>query len=598
MVKQEIKIIFRDDDRSKLGTLLVSSTKDYYGNHRKFSEDSDSIQIQFKNVPKKSQPDQYIPIVFNTNKDLETIENILLLEETEYQLVFTPENSYINSISFPTLEKEDKNPVFNKINFNRNDIYGGIINFKSYAGKSFFDVEIDGKISLKCPFEVRSRKIDYINHYSAMIGDLAQAASSMILNEKSPLHRPLEFQERVKKSFYEDFMFLEYIFRPENLPSAYGHIKRDPHRILVKYAENVPLSLASSVGPSSLIDMAANPDNLIKTDELPPNWPYQMQNYVPQNIILPNYTDTLDTPENRFIKYFLTLLHELIIEMILFVNEGKMKGYPAEKILEYYEIIQKYVMDGWMDDVGKLNSFPTNSQVLQKKEGYREIFDYFLIFEFSFNFQFEEIKEEIKGYQKRLSKLYEYWCYLELIKIMSKLEGTKPDYSSIFDLNVKDWSIKVNEGHKSNQRFNINLNETVIEVELEFNRTFNKSDNDHYSYSLEYRPDYTLIINNDSERLFLHFDAKYKLNREKFKKEDVYKMHTYKDAIPGSLGAYVLYPGIIEEYSGKIYPEKDQILPSVGAFPLTPGKSNLDENKIESFLFDAINWITQPNPNN
>ncbi|MDZ4170540.1 MAG: DUF2357 domain-containing protein, partial [Methanobacteriaceae archaeon] len=319
MVKQEIKIIFRDDDKTRLGTLLVSAAKDYDGNHRKFSEDVDSIPIQFKNVPKKSQPDQSIPIIFNTNNDLETIENILLLEETEYQLVFTPENSYINSISFPTLEKEDKNPVFYKINFNRNDIYGGIINFKSYAGKSFFDVEIDGKISLKCPFEVRSRKIDYINHYSAMIGDLAQAASSMILNEKSPLHRPLEFQERVKKSFYEDFMFLEYIFRTENLPSAYGHIKRDPHRILVNYAENVPLSFASSVGPSSLIDMAANPENLIKTDELPPNWPSQMQNYVPENIIQQNYTDTLNTPENRFIKYFLTLLHELLIEMVLFV---------------------------------------------------------------------------------------------------------------------------------------------------------------------------------------------------------------------------------------------------------------------------------------
>ena len=80
-------------------------------------------------------------------------------------------------------------------------------------------------------------------------------------------------------------------------------------------------------------------------------------------------------------------------------------------------------MDGWMDDVGKLNSFPSNSQVLQKKEGYREIFDYFLIFEFSFNFQFKEIKEEIKGYQKKLSELYEYWCYLKLIKILSKMAG-------------------------------------------------------------------------------------------------------------------------------------------------------------------------------
>ena len=28
-----------------------------------------------------------------------------------------------------------------------------------------------------------------------------------------------------------------------------------------------------------------------------------------------------------------------------------------------------------------------------------------------------------------------------------------------------------------------------------------------------------------------------------FKNEDIYKMHTYRDAIRGCLGAYVLYPG-------------------------------------------------------
>jgi predicted component of viral defense system (DUF524 family) len=592
MVNQELKITFHDGQGNRLGTLLVTPTQDYHCSHEKFPEEMGDVKVEFANVPRVFQLDNSTPILFNINKELETFENILLMEETEYQLVFTPEKSNVTTISFPTLEKKDKNSVFTKINFNRKDIYGGILNFKSYAGKSFFDVKIDGEVSSKCPFEVRSRKIDYINHYSAMIGDLAQATSSLIFNEKSPLYRPLEFQERVKKSFYEDFMFLEYIFRPENLPSAYGYIKRDPHRILVKYTENVPLSMASSVGTSSLIDMVSNPENLIKTDKLPPNWPSQMMEYVPQEIKQLNYTDSLDTPENRFIKYFLTLLHELINEMVIFVEKNKNKGYPDQKILKFKETIQGYIMDGWLDDVGKLNHFPSNSKVLQKKEGYREIFDYFLIFEFSFNFQFEEIKDEIKGYQKRLSKLYEYWCYIKLIKIMSKLEGIKADYSYIFDFNSKNWSIKVNEGPKSNQHFILDLNDDNLEVELEFNRTFKDSDNDYYSYSLEYRPDYTLIVNNDSERLFLHFDAKYKLNREKFKNEDIYKMHTYKDAIPGSLGAYVLYPGLIEKYSGKIFPEKeDQKLPSVGAFPLTPGASNLDEHEIESFIFDAINWI-------
>lgn len=65
-------------------------------------------------------------------------------------------------------------------------------------------------------------------------------------------------------------------------------------------------------------------------------------------------------------------------------------------------------------------------------------------------------------------------------------------------------------------------------------------------------------------------------------------MHTYKDAIPDSLGSYVLYPG---DYS-KIYREGDEIIPSVGAFPLTPGNNFGQEAKlmenIDKFLKATI----------
>ena len=67
-------------------------------------------------------------------------------------------------------------------------------------------------------------------------------------------------------------------------------------------------------------------------------------------------------------------------------------------------------------------------------------------------------------------------------------------------------------------------------------------------------------------------------------------MHTYKDAIKYSAGAYVLYPG---KKKG-IYREKNEILHSVGAFPLIPGKSDIDnENQIESFLINALNLILE-----
>jgi predicted component of viral defense system (DUF524 family) len=62
-------------------------------------------------------------------------------------------------------------------------------------------------------------------------------------------------------------------------------------------------------------------------------------------------------------------------------------------------------------------------------------------------------------------------------------------------------------------------------------------------------------------------------------------MHTYKDAISNTKGAYVLYPGEKSE----TYLEKDKIIPSIGAFPLTPGKiSSMHKDKIKLFIKDYL----------
>ncbi len=307
---------------------------------------------------------------------------------------------------------------------------------------------------------------------------------------------------------------------------------------------------------------------------------------MPNHLNQENYRDSVDNPENRFIKYFLYLLQELVEEMVVYVDKkNNAGGYPADKIRKYQEIIQEYVSDGWLQDVGDMNYFPSNSQVLQKKEGYREILNYFLIFEFSFNFQFEEVTDDIKGYQKKLSELYEYWCYLKMLDILSKMAQVPVDYSSIFNLNKK-WNIEIKRGTESKHKFDIKIGDQDLELYMEFNSEFKKSNPDYHSYSLNFRPDYTITVKNGLEIFFLHFDAKYKSNEDKVKNEDVYKMHTYKDALKETRGAYVLYPG----KKDKIYQESDEdVVPSVGAFTLTPGGiDGKDMFKIEFFLIQVL----------
>ena len=271
-----------------------------------------------------------------------------------------------------------------------------------------------------------------------------------------------------------------------------------------------------------------------------------------------------------------------------------MRQYIKARLLLFDEILDEYLSDKWLENVGKLEIVPMNSQILQKKEGYRNIFKYYLNYEFGFRPQWEEIEELIKGYQRKLSELYEFWCYFKLLKILEKISGETLDYDNVFDISTKNCEVNLNVGIKSNQTFNLNLNKEIITIELFYNKSFKKN-SDYKSYSLNLRPDYTLKINFKNNFYFLHFDAKYKskgIPSEEYcdkkdhiyKFEDVYKMHTYKDAIVNTKGSYVLYPG----NKKKIYRMEEGIIPSVGAFPLTPGNTHEQEEKLSKSISEFI----------
>jgi len=608
MTEQEIKISFKAKEGTFMGTLTLKPIhKTMIPSDCTFINGNDDVFL--KNIPEARDDNNKTAIQYKVNPSNESA-NIVLLEETKYKLFFEPNISYENII-FPALFKnnesnEIKNLIFDQF-IHEKGFYGGTLNTGSYVGKSFFDIELDGLESQSVPFEIRSKKIGYEPHYPAMIADICEAAAGILFNSSLPFFDPYHIEERLRTTLYEDFLFLEYLFRPENLLTSYEHIRRDPHMILARSRETVPISLAQTIGENDIINMVSDPANLSKTNKTPYNWPEVMNNYLPHKISQTSYYDVLDTPENRFVKYFLEILENLIEKMVIYMDENDIRGYPLDKTREYQKIIRDYLLDNWLDDVGELEYFPSNSQVLQKREGYRDILRYFTVLESSFYHHLDEIYELIEGYQRRLYELYEYWCYIKLFKILSSLSAKDPDYNSLFDMNAdKEWKIEFKRGVESKQKFNMNIRGREIRVELLYNRRFQKSKGDYSSYSLGLQPDYTLHIETEKGVKFIHFDAKYRselqikdMNAYDFEDEeqqkrvyklaDIYKMHTYKDAIKNTWGAYVLYPGHLH----KIFKENEEdIIPSVGAFPLTPGGDELnEEGMIEIFIKEVLDYI-------
>ncbi|MGF7118648.1 DUF2357 domain-containing protein [Methanobacterium oryzae] len=616
MIEQKVSIQIKDLD-GNLGTLAITAVSNkQIGNDWVYIEDD----LNLENIPLVEKPDNETPIQYYCGNDI-NLSPLMLLEETRYQIFFKPEKTFIDSelrLLSTIRRNQNSNFIFEPWRIpsedNEKHEIGGNLNFHSYAGKSFFDIEIDGIKSEPYPFEVRSKKIGYYEQYPAMIGDLSEIASGMLFEMDAPLYQDFEFSERLKKTYYEYFMFLEYLFLPENLPLTYDYILRNMYSRLERYVETVPATFASNIGPSEMIDIISNSDNLHESKNPPENWPSIMKNYVPDTISQEFHQENIDTPENRLLKYFIGLLDKLIHDMKeQFKNKND--GYIKAKLDEYQNIVQDYLSDRWTQDVGKLQYLPLNSQVIQKREGYRDIFKYYLNFEFAFRMEWEEIEENIKGYERKLSELYEYWCYFKLIKVISEITDKNIKYEDIYEVNKDKWSIKVNRGQNSVQSFNLEFKDYKIDLKLMYNRLFSQNTS-HKSYSLPFRPDYTLQINFNGNQYFVHFDAKYRsegtildfyekigskklinteeleeeyvkqrdkeeINHKEYKDGDLYKMHTYKDAILKTEGAYVFYPGDICEV---FRVNENETIPSVGAFPLTPGKNGKEEDELISFI--------------
>ncbi|MCF0226793.1 MAG: DUF2357 domain-containing protein, partial [Methanobrevibacter sp.] len=556
-----------------IGTLTVSAI-DYPSNENNRIEFNNGIILE--NINLTDEPDNKTPIQYLTTENI-----ICLLEETEYQLLFESNKKVENIVMLPSIVKINKN-LFKQFRFNFGDTksfkVGGFLNFGSYVGKSFLDVKINNQRSNRIPIEVRSKKMDYVNHYSAMIADLSQYAAGLIFDSKSPLYHDFELAEEEKSTYYEDFMLLEYLFRDENLPSVCQYLFRNLYSRLDSYSEEVPSSFSQNIDLNSLTDIVSNPDNLYKFQGQS-KFSNNLNGYLPLKVQDIKYQDIIDVPENRFFKEFLNIVQDLIEKLL----HSSKEGYIQDKLKQFKNDIEYFTSNNIFKDISKMDYVPFNSQVLQKKEGYKELFKYFLMLEFSFRISWDDLSDNFKGHEKKVSELYECWCYFKILEVLINISNNNVYYENIFKLSDNNWSITLQEGKQSILNFEFEYNKKKIQLEYYYNLSFSKRSPSFKSYSLNFRPDYTFLVHVNDNSYFIHFDAKYKskteINEEyddvdefnkilkEFKKEDIYKMHTYKDAILMTDGAYILYPGD----KCKIFKETELEIPSVGALSLTPG---------------------------
>ena len=243
------------------------------------------------------------------------------------------------------------------------------------------------------------------------------------------------------------------------------------------------------------------------------------------------------------------------------------------EILECKIIVSQYLDSPFFCRISKLKHFSLNSKVLQRKYPYNKFLKFYFSWDMASSIFFDMYDEMFCMGQKDVPTMYEYFCFITFIKEFdNRYERESLTNSNLLKYQNNTFNFTLKSGIESQVIYSLN---NGYKLKLFYNKEYNSGKYivNGRSYANSLRPDISLELFYEEALVgILHFDAKYKVDKnDEFKSEDINKMHTYKDAIMGTLASYILYPGSEKEiFRQEEYGlTSDEIFPSVGACPLS-----------------------------
>lgn len=235
-------------------------------------------------------------------------------------------------------------------------------------------------------------------------------------------------------------------------------------------------------------------------------------------------------------------------------------------------------------EVGRMTQPPVASPVLQRRRGYRELFMHYsrLRLAAQVPLPLEQVRMLLES--RDIARMYELWAFFRVARTLRELLGP-PKYAE--GPQATEFQLQVRRGLRIAWSSG---------VELYYNPAFTRGGTaSQRAYSLSLRPDIGLRILHGINAGWHLLDAKFRLQSEAgnaveegttFLREDLHKMHAYRDAIEGARTAWVLYPG--EEF--RFFPvEREEgneaAQAGVGVLPLLPSANGAAlERQLASLL--------------
>ncbi len=487
-------------------------------------------------------------------------------------------------------------------------IHSGLLelNFRNFVGLSTI-----GNLHLI----IRNKKISR-ELYQSMLDELAGHYASLVFTFGTPVG-----QHYTKTGIGKDSLFVEYLFlckyllhQPPDLDAVGNILGYEPHRKFDSEMQSCSVEECRTAGDRVMFNLVTCPMVRLSSEHSLSGTHFggllrarTGQSLYPACAVREIKYQTVDTHENRFIKFFMESLLAKV-ENIQQALSGESGSYfnpdINQNIDKLRNSIRRFLSHNMWREVGMMEFIPVNSQVLQRKDGYRQLFSLYSLLQLATHCDFLETDFQNLVEIKDVPTLYEYWCFFQIKIVMDSLSS------------IQKISKLLNESPLDNELSAGLCIEYQCGVKLFFNKSYNGSvgltiatEPNTYkqgmSYSHNLRPD--IVIEQKTRKLI--FDAKYKGKGgrsgfyceddegtiHKWKDEDIDKMHCYHDAIHGVAGSFILFPGTQDV----IYPghESNSFFEGVGALALRPGpngKKHVDEGSnirkiISAFLETTSN---------
>ena len=471
----------------------------------------------------------------------------------------------------------------------------------------------------KVDLEIKSVKTEYRTDYRKMLEDITAYYTDLVLMQGSPITQKLEIDyDTPQQTLYQRYAFVRSIVESNAFLEAIHKIISNPVRKWAETTVERNVCNVKRLSRKNMHQIATSRDRIPVKNGCDMGLPMEVSS-IPRTLTVAYKRDTLDNQENQFIKFVIRSFCSFCSDLRSKKNANERLKAEIDKTLD---VLSGHLSNLFFKQVSLPSQLNLNSPVLQRKEGYREILQAWLMFNLAAKLSWKGGDYVYEAGKRNVAVLYEYWVFFKLLEVISRVFEIDPvSINNLVKTDADQINLEIQQGKMKMIEGLYDAGIRKLNVRFYYNRTFvhTRESEELFkagSWTMNMRPDYTLSIwpgeiemeQAEKEDLIvhIHFDAKYRVNKvdlglddsvseeqisenllnEKkeqeegiYKRADLLKMHAYKDAIRRTSGAYILYPGTVQRRLKGFH----EIIPGLGAFCLTP--SNYDEELITLQVF-------------